>query len=369
MTACGNHGSDRIYEAELALDGQNIMTALRYKVVDDYGAYLQYGLGTHGNGFSQTVGPYKIRAVGAEIIAVFTNKTQQGACHGFGSEVTNFMVERMVDAAVDELKLDPVQFRRANFIRPEEFPYQIPTGNLYDSGDYPAALDMALTILDYESWRRKQDEARAQGRFIGIGLASCQEKGVFSATEFWMLNREPGFALTSSPESVSIKIDATGKAVISLNAPHWGNSPETVAAMVLAEQLTLDPADISVTYADTDHGLLGTGPGGSRYTVMVTGAVVGAAKILKTKILRVASHLLEAMIDDLEFRSGRIAIRGIPGSGLSIAEVAMKAHLFRLSFPDDEILTSGLDASFTYDHPLATLPKSTSDFGIFCRAD
>ena len=155
---------------------------------------------------------------------------------------------------------------------PEEFPYQIPTGNLYDSGNYPGALDMALQMLDYDGWREKQQLARTQGRYVGIGVASCQEKGVFSATEFWMLNRQPGFALTSSPESASIKIDATGKAVISLHAPCWGNSPETVAAMVLAEQLTMDPADISVTYSDTDHGLPGTGPGGSRYTVMVTGA-------------------------------------------------------------------------------------------------
>ena len=101
ITASDNHGSDRIYDVELAVDAANLMTALRYKVVDDYGAYFQYGLGTHGNGFSQTVGPYKIRAVGAEIYAVFTNKCQQGACRGFGSEVTNFMIERIVDAAVD----------------------------------------------------------------------------------------------------------------------------------------------------------------------------------------------------------------------------------------------------------------------------
>ena len=100
---------------------------------------------------------------------------------------------------------------------------------------------MALQMLDYDGWREKQNAARTQGRYVGIGVASCQEKGVFSATEFWMLNRAPGFALTSSPESASIKIDATGKAVISLHAPCWGNSPETVAAMVLAEQLGHGP--------------------------------------------------------------------------------------------------------------------------------
>jgi CO/xanthine dehydrogenase Mo-binding subunit len=365
ITASDNHGSDRIYDVELALDANHLMTALRYKVVDDYGAYFQYGLGTHGNGFSQTVGPYKIRAVGAEIYAVFTNKCQQGACRGFGSEVTNFMIERIVDAAVDELGLDPVAFRRDNFIRPEEFPYQIPTGNLYDSGNYPGALDMALEMLDYKSWREKQQLARTQGRYVGIGVASCQEKGVFSATEFWMLNRDPGFALTSSPESASVKIDPTGKAVISLHAPCWGNSPETVATMVLAEQLAMDPADISVAYSDTDHGLPGTGPGGSRYTVMVTGAVTGAAAIIKEKIKRVAGHMLEADSRDLEFRNGKIGVAGAPGLEVAIAEVAMQAHFFRLSLPDDPELTSGLEASYTYDHPLATLPKNNSDFGIF----
>src|SRR3984957_1355731 len=147
ITACDNHGSDRTYDVELALDANHRMTALRYKVVDDYGAYFQYGLGTHGNGFSQTVGPYKIRAVGAEIYAVFTNKCQQGACRSFGSEVTNFMIERIVDAAVEELNLDPIQFRRDNFIQPDEFPYQIPTGNLYDSGNHPGALNTTLQLL------------------------------------------------------------------------------------------------------------------------------------------------------------------------------------------------------------------------------
>ncbi len=266
---------------------------------------------------------------------MFTNKCQQGACRGFGSEVTNFMIERIVDAAVEELNLDPIAFRHDNFIQPDEFPYQIPTGNLYDSGNYPGALEMALQMLGYQDWRDKQSAARTQGRYVGIGVASCQEKGVFSATEFWMLNRSPGFALTSSPESASVKIDPTGKAVISLHAPCWGNSPETVAAMVLAEQLTVDPADISITYSDTDHGLPGTGPGGSRYTVMIAGAVTGAAAILKEKLTRIAGHMLEAAPHDLEFRQGKVGVKGAPGLEVSIAEIAMQAHFFRLSLPDD----------------------------------
>jgi CO/xanthine dehydrogenase Mo-binding subunit len=366
IMACDNHGSDRIYDAEIALDGDNRMIGLRCNVIDDYGAYFQFGIGHHGNALSQIVGPYKIRSVDVNITAVFTNKCQQGAYRGFGSEVSNFVIERLVDAAVDELALDPVEFRRRNFIRPEDFPYKIPTGNLYDSGNYGAVLDQALHMLDYDGWRKKQAEYRKQGRYVGIGLATCQERSVFSATEFWMLNEEAGFALTSSPEGVSVKIDALGKVVVSLNAPFWGNSPETMATMILAEQLNIDPDDISVTYSDTDHGLAGTGPGGSRYTVMVAGALVGAAGIIKEKLFRVAGYMLEASPGDLELRDSKVGVKGAPGLEKTIAEVAMHAHFFRLSMPDDPTLTSGIDAAYTYDHPLTTLPSNDrSDLGIF----
>ena len=364
--ACDNHGSERLYDVELALDAENQMTALRCQVLDDYGAYFQFGVGHHGNALSQIVGPYRIRSVDLEITAVLTNKCQQGAYRGFGSEVTNFVIERTVDAAVDELGLDPVEFRRKNFIRPEQFPYKIPTGNLYDSGNYGAVLDEALRMLDYQGWRAKQNAYRKQGRYIGIGIATCQERSVFSATEFWMLNEEAGFALTSSPEGVSVKIDPLGKVLVSLQAPFWGNSPETVATMILAEQLKIDPADISIAYSDMDHGLAGTGPGGSRYTVMVAGALVGAAKIIKEKLFRVAGHMLEAAPGDLELRDSKVGVKGAPGLEKTIAEVAMHAHFFRLSMPDDPDLTSGINAAYTYDHPLTTLPSADrKDLGIF----
>src|ERR1700730_336468 len=295
-----------------------------------------------------------------------TNKCQQGAYRGFGSEVANFVIERLADAAADELGLDRVEFRRNNLIRPEQFPYKIPTGNLYDSGNYGAVLDEALRMLNYSGWRAKQQEYRKQGRYIGIGVATCQERSVFSATEFWMLNNEPGFALTSSPEGVSVKIDALGKVVVSLQAPFWGNSPETMATMILAEQLKIDPADIGVTYSDTDHGLAGTGPGGSRYTVMVAGALVGASSIIKEKLLRVAGHMLEAAPGDLELRDGKVGVKGAPGLEKSLADVAMHAHFFRLSMPHQSRRTSVIDAAYAYDHPLTTLPSDDrSDLGIF----
>ena len=365
ITACDNHGSERWYDAELALDADNNMIGLRCKCVDDYGAYFQFGVGHHGNALSQITGPYRIRSVDLEIKAVLSNKCQQGAYRGFGSEVSNFVIERLVDAAVEETGADPVEFRRQNFIRPEQFPYKIPTGNLYDSGDYGAVLDKALAMLDYDGWRRKQEELRREGRYIGIGIATCQERSVFSSTEFWMLNHEPGFALTSSPEGVSVKIDAMGKAVVSLQAPFWGNSPETMATQILAELLQFDPADISVTYSDTDSGLAGTGPGGSRYTVMIAGALVGAGRILKSKMFKIAAHQLGCSVDDLEMKDGKIGPRH-ENKFMTIADIGMQAHMFRLSLPNDAEFTSGLDAAYTYDHPLTTMPsEDRSDLGIF----
>jgi CO/xanthine dehydrogenase Mo-binding subunit len=365
ITACYAHGCDRIYDVALAIKN-GLMTGLKCRVVDDYGAYFQFGVGHHGNALSQITGPYQMRSVRLDLTAVLTNKCQQGAYRGFGSDVGNFVLERMVDAAVTELNDDPIQFRRRNFIQRDQFPYLIPTGNMYDSGNYPAVLDKALGLVDYAGWRNRQEEARRSGKYIGIGIATCQERSVFSATEFWMLNEEPGFALTSSPESVSLKMDPTGKVYVALQAPFWGNSPETVATQILAEQLQIDPQDVIVTYSDSDHGLNGTGPGGSRFTVMLAGAVVGAAQQLKQKLIRVAAHMMETDASDLELRDGKVGVRGVPGMEKTFAEVALHAHYFRLSMPDDPSLTSGLDAAHVYDHPVTTLPApDRKDLGIF----
>lgn len=365
ITACDNHGSERWYDAELALDSQNNMMGLRCKCVDDYGAYFQFGVGHHGNALSQIVGPYRIRSVDLDLKAVFSNKCQQGAYRGFGSEVSNFVIERMVDAAVSELGLDPVAFRHQNFIKPEEFPYKIPTGNLYDSGNYPAVLNKALEMLDYKGWRQRQAEARKEGRYIGIGIATCQERSVFSSTEFWMLNPEAGFSLTSSGEAVQIKIDAMGKANIALNSPFWGNSPETMAVQIFAELLQMPPEDISVSYTDTDNGLQGTGPGGSRYTVMIAGALVGACTIVKMKMMKIAGHMLGIPVDQLVMKDGKIGADHV-NKFVTIPEIALTSHMFRLSLPDDPELTGGLDAAYTYDHPLTTMPnEDRTDMGIF----
>jgi carbon-monoxide dehydrogenase large subunit len=365
ISNCDHHGSDRVYDVELALSREGLMQSLRIRSLDDYGAYIQFGVGHHGNAHAHVTGPYRIKSVEYTVTAVLTNKCQQGAYRGFGSEVNNWMLERMVDLAAKELNLDPVEIRRRNFIGKDEFPYYIPTGNVYDSGDYEQVLDKALELADLDHWRGEQAKAREEGRYIGIGLVTCQERSVFSATEFWFWFDEPGAPVTSMPESVTLSVDATGGITATLySCAFWGNSPETMVAQLVAEEFGCEPQDVSVVYAGTRNGLPATGPGGSRTTVMLAGAVEGASARIKDKALKVAEHLLEAAPEDLEWGDGGVQVKGSPDKRKSLADIAIQTHLFKHSLPAE--IESGLEASKVYDHPYTTMPNADrSNLGVF----
>ena len=363
ISNCDHHGSDRLYDVELAVMRDGTMRGIKIDTIDDYGAYIQFGVGHHGNALAQVTGPYTIGSVRYRVRAALTNKNQQGAYRGFGSEVNNWMLEQMVDKAARELDLDPAAIRRKNFIR--QFPHYIPTGNVYDSGDYDKVLDKALELADYEHWRAEQKRLREQGRYIGIGLISAQERSVFSATEFWFWFDEPAAPVTSTPESVSLKVDTTGGiTAILYSCAFWGNSPETMVAQFVAEEFDCDPYDVAVVYHGSGDGLPATGPGGSRTTVMLAGAVEGAAGKIKAKARRAAAHLLEIDEDDLEWADGGFGVRGDPERRKTLGEIAIMLHLFKHSFPAD--MTSGLDESQVYDHPWTTMPSADrKDLGVF----
>ena len=364
LAACDSHASDRVYDAELAVTRDGRFLSLRIDVVDDYGAYFQFGQTSHGNYLAQVTGPYTIESVEIALKAVLTNKCQQMVYRGAGSEVNNWMLEVLVDTAARELGLSPVEIRKKNFIRPEQFPYKIPTGNFYDSGNYAGVLDKALRMADLDRWRREQTRLRAEGRYIGIGLATCQQRSVYSSTEFWFWYEKPGFPVTATPEGVTVRIGQTGQFTVSLSSPFWGNSPETTVAQVLAEEFGIDPGAVSVVYEDSLRALPAAGPGGSRLTVMLAGAVNGAARKLKDKIFRIAGHLLEVSSQDLVLADGKVSVKGVPQRALAIADIAVNAHFFKMSLPAD--LETGLDASHTYDHPFTTPPSADrSDLGVF----
>lgn len=359
------HSSDRYYEVALALSKDGIFKSFKTDVVDDYGAYIYLGVGTHGNAMAQVVGPYRIASTEYRLRAVLTNKTQQGAYRGFGAEVANWAIERIVDKAARQLQMDPAEIRRKNFIQPEQFPYHIPTGNMYDSGNYERVLDHALDEFDYQGMREEQQKLRAEGRHVGIGLVSSQERSVYSATEFWFWFDDPAAEMTSTPEGVKLNVDAMGNIAITLySTPFWGNSSDTMAGMLVAEEFDVDPATISFEYGGTKGGLPAAGPGGSRLTVMYAGAIRGAAKKIKDKARRIAAEMLEVDPEDLEWSNGGFQVAGAPESRAEFTDVAMAAHLFATKLPEG--LQSGLEATHVYDHPYTTMPsKDRSDLGVF----
>lgn len=359
------HSSDRYYEVELALSEDGVFKSFRTDVVDDYGAYIYLGVGTHGNAMAQVVGPYRIASTEYRLRAVLTNKTQQGAYRGFGAESANWALERIVDKAARELGADPAELRRKNFIQPDQFPYHIPTGNMYDSGDYERVLDHALDRFSYEEMRREQERMRAAGRKVGIGLVSCQERSVYSATEFWFWFDDPPAEMTSTPEGVKLNVDPMGNLVVTLySTPFWGNSSDTMASMLLAEEFDIDPATVAIEYGGTKGGLPAAGPGGSRLTVMYAGAIRGAAGKVKDKARRIAAEMLEVDAEDLEWSDGGFQVIGAPDARASFADVAMNAHLFATKLPEG--LQSGLEATHVYDHPYTTMPsKDRTDLGVF----
>ncbi|TME99159.1 MAG: xanthine dehydrogenase family protein [Chloroflexi bacterium] len=364
LAANDNVGPDRFYDAELAVAEDGTFLGLRLEIVDDYGAYFQFAQGQHGNALSQPTGPYRISSLEYGVKCVLTNKVQQGFFRGAGADPGNFALERLVDAAADEMGMDGAELRRKNFIRPEQFPYKTPAGNVYDSGNYARVLDRALAEGDLARWRQEQQRLRAEGRYIGIGLASCQERSTYSATEWWFWYDKPPFPLTSTPESVKLSIDAFGGFLATVGCPFWGNSPGTVVSQVVAEEFGINPSDVAIDYADSQSGALSAGPGGSRLTVMLSGAARGASRRVKDKMFRIAAHLLEADATDLELREGKVQVKGAPTRALGIGDIALKAHLFKLDIPQAE--ESGLAATFTYDHPYATKPSDDrKDLGAF----
>lgn len=366
MSNGNQHASDRLYEAALAIDEAGRFTALRLHVLDDYGAYLSFNLGAHGNALAQATGPYAIGALEYELKAVLTNKTQQAPYRGFGGEVANFVMERMVDAAADDLGVDRLDIRRRNFIAKDAFPYRMPHGNIYDSGDYHAVLDEALRLAELPSYEALKEDARKDGKRIGVGISTVNERSVLSVTEIWMLDKEPPIPMTSSPESIRLSLDMAGGVQAMIFAPHWGNSPETMVIQLVAENLSITPDRVEVVYGDTDGGLLSFGPAGSRYTVMIAGAVAGACRLLRDKLKVRAAHLLGAAPEDIIIHDGMLYVAQAPERRIDFASLSGASHAMRLAFPPGDEFQSGLSVDYTYDHPKTTLPnEDRSDLGIF----
>jgi 2-furoyl-CoA dehydrogenase large subunit len=306
------------------------------------------------------VGPYRFENLEVEASVVMTNKSATGPNRGYGCQQLYFETERMMDLLADRLGLDPAEVRQRNFIQPREFPYRTPTGGLYDSGDYPAAFDKALSMAGYAELRREQAKARAEGRLFGIGLAvavdpSVSNMGYVATALDPQFRAKPEYLPKSGAvDSATLKIDPLGRVLAILGTTPQGQGHQTVVAQIVADELGLAPEEITVVdEMDTFTRVwsISSGTYSSRFGSVGTSAVALAARKLKAKLVEYAAHLMDLPKDDVEFRDGGVRPKQGKGPAYSIKDLAGRAHWNTESLPGG--MEPGLQATAVFGFTVA----------------
>jgi 2-furoyl-CoA dehydrogenase large subunit len=318
------HGPDRLFEVELAYTRDGEFTHIRIDVLDDEGAYPGRSPLQLAKPIGAIVGPYRITSAEYHARAVVTNKTGQVAVRGFGQSPTNYAIEAAVDAVARELGMDRAELRLRNFIQPHEFPYRIPSGTEYDSGDYPAVMNKALRAADFEDVVRERDRLRSHGRLAGIGLSACLEPGGGNAIFENIMN--PKNDKTTFPEACRIRVDAEGAVTAIISISSAGQAHETMVATLVGEELGIDPARVAVLRADSLSGFPSQSPVGSRMTIVLGQAIRGATRELKDRLRLIGAHVLQLPVDDVTYTDGAVVSISDPARALSWGEVVAIAH-------------------------------------------
>jgi carbon-monoxide dehydrogenase large subunit len=342
---------DYYMHGQLALKGDK-MVGLRVNMLSDNGAFFSDAQPTKFKAglFHIVTGSYDIPAAHVTTAGAYTNKAPGGVAFRCSFRVTeaSYLIERLVQTAAYEIGMDPAEFRLKNFIQPEQFPYTSATGFEYDSGDYGAAMNLALEKLGYQDLRREQDEARKEGKLIGIGLASFTE----------VVGAGPGkhydIAGLRMFDSAELRVHPTGKAVLKLGVKTQGQGHETTFAQIVAEELGIPPEDVEVQEGDTDHTPYGLGTYASRSTPTAGAATAVISRKLRDKAKTIAAHLLEASEDDLEWERGRFTVKGAPERAKTIQEIVFAAYT---DLPDG--MEAGFEGVHYYDPPNMTFPFGT----------
>jgi aerobic carbon-monoxide dehydrogenase large subunit len=355
--AATTHGRDHVTFLEVGAERDGTITALKAKTYANLGGILS----TIAPGIPTTLygrmlsGAYRIPNIHCEVIGVYTNTGMVDAYRGAGRPEATYVVERAVDLVAGELGLDPVEVRRRNFIPPDAFPYD-PVGILngleYDTGDYDKTLDRALGLVDYDGFRREQEEARAQGKYLGLGLSSYVEIcGV--APSAWIGGEGWGAGLW---ESANVRVHLTGKVVVTAGSQSHGQGHETTMAQVVASELGVPIEDVTVEHSDTSGTPFGYGTYGSRSAAVGTVAVYQALQRIKDKARRLGAHMLEADAEDVVFEDGKAFVKGSPATAKTIQEIATAAAV-GADLPEG--MEPFLDDTAYYDPPNCTFPFGT----------
>ena len=336
---------------EIAATRDGKITGLRVKVLADHGAFNNTAQPTKfpAGFFHIFTGSYDLDAAYCEVTGVYSNKAPGGVAYACSFRVTEavYLVERMVDCLAGELRMDTADLRLKNLLRPEQFPYTCKTGWVYDSGEYPRALRLAMDIAGYEELRKEQADKRARGELMGIGVSFFTETvGAGPRKHMDIL----GLGMADGAE---VRVHPTGKAVVRLSVQTQGQGHETTFAQIVAEELGIPPGDIDVVHGDTDNTPFGLGTYGSRSTPVSGAAVAVATRRVRDKARLIAGAMLEVSPDDLEWEKGKWFVKGDPATAKTIQEIALAAHS-TLELPEG--VEGHLDAECVYDPPNLTYP-------------
>ncbi len=359
------HGRDHITYLEVAATREGEVTGFRVKTYANLGGRLS----TIGPGIPTTLygrmlsGPYKFPNVSGEVIGVYTNTTFVDAYRGAGRPEATYVVERAMDLLADELGMDPAALRRKNFLPPDAFPYDNPSGlttavngeKVYiDSGNYEPALNKALTMAGYYELGKAKEDARRRGKYLGVGLSSYLEIcGVAPSKWIGAVGEGWGAAMW---ESANIKVHLTGKAVLTIGTQPQGQGHETTFAQIVAHELGIPIDDVVVQHSDTQGTPFGYGSYGSRTAAVGGTAAVKAAAKIREKARRYAAHMLEANVDDIEVDGASYRVKGSPDKVKTLAEISFALGL---GFSLPEGMEPYLDETVYHDTPNCTWPFGT----------
>ena len=349
------HGPDRIFDVTMAFDSDGIVQSMRMRALDDAGASPGRAPLQLGKPVTAIVGPYHIKSVQYEAISVSTHKTTQEAVRGFGQSPTNFAIESGIDKIARFLGMDRFELRRKNLIRSDEFPYQIPSGTEYDSGDYHAVLQKTEDLAGLDALLKKRDALRSEGRLAGIGISTCLEPSGGNAGFEPLFN--PKNPTTTWMESAQVKIDLAGTITAIMATTSSGQGHETLASTVVGEVLQRDPDSIRVTRTDSLASLPSNSPVGSRMAIMLGGAMYGAAEKLKARLLEIGAHNLQLSAEQLEYREGDVVAKANSDVRIEWRELVEIAHRRYHDMPND--MEPGLQARHVWEVPTGGMMPTT----------
>ena len=345
---CSCHSRDQLHEVEVGFDSQGHVFAFRDTFLVDCGAWNPIGVAIAYNTAVHLLGPYRIANFAATARIVATNKVPNAPYRGAGRPEAAFAMERTMDLIAQTLGLEPTEVRRRNMIHPKEMPcamglpYRDGEPIVYDSGDFPGAMDKALQAIGgLAAFRERQREARRLGRYLGLGVASYVEGtgvGPF--------------------ESALVRIESNGSITVSSGACSQGQGMETIFAQVVADLWSVDPHDVAIALGDTSLIAIGFGTIASRSTVNLSAAIHHASERLRGKVFAIAGNMMECAPADLELRRGKVGVVGAPGMEVTLAAVAQAARP-GWDHRRPAGVDAGLEETFYWEPPTVTWSNAT----------